>query len=293
MLTSAESSAAAMRAANPGVATAQATSLPDLIYDVGAHDGQDSAFYLKKGFRVVAVECNPSLVEGLRQRFRTEAEEGRFILVPAAIAAEPGEIEFFVNESLSIWSTADQKLAARNQRMGAPSRSVRVEARTFQSILSEFGVPHYLKIDIEGFDMLCVEALKDFTVRPKFLSLESSQESWSAIKRELEVLTALGYGRFHMVCQSMVPEQTPPLEAREGKYVEHAFPHGATGLFGDELPGEWIDRNEALRRYLKVFLKYKAFGHNTLGGALLRRIDIGPLKYRLLPAWWDTHAALS
>jgi hypothetical protein len=30
---------------------------PDLIFDVGFHRGEDTDFYLKKGFRVVAVEA--------------------------------------------------------------------------------------------------------------------------------------------------------------------------------------------------------------------------------------------
>jgi hypothetical protein len=33
----------------------------DLIYDIGLHKGEDSEFYLKKGFRVVAIEALPSL----------------------------------------------------------------------------------------------------------------------------------------------------------------------------------------------------------------------------------------
>ena len=36
--------------------------VPDLIYDVGAHKGENSDFYLRLGFRVVAVEANPMLV---------------------------------------------------------------------------------------------------------------------------------------------------------------------------------------------------------------------------------------
>ena len=31
----------------------------DLIFDVGLHRGEDTEFYLKKGFRVVAFEANP------------------------------------------------------------------------------------------------------------------------------------------------------------------------------------------------------------------------------------------
>ena len=47
-----------------------------LIFDVGCNDGQDSDFYLKKGFRVVAVEANPALCEGLRLAFRPGNRRG-------------------------------------------------------------------------------------------------------------------------------------------------------------------------------------------------------------------------
>jgi len=35
---------------------------PKLIYDVGMHNGDDTAYYLWRGFRVVAIEPNPELV---------------------------------------------------------------------------------------------------------------------------------------------------------------------------------------------------------------------------------------
>lgn len=42
-----------------------------LIYDVGGHLGEDTDFYLKKGFKVVAIEANPGLAERLSERFRS------------------------------------------------------------------------------------------------------------------------------------------------------------------------------------------------------------------------------
>jgi hypothetical protein len=39
--------------------------LKNLIYDVGMNDGNDTAYYLSRGFRVVAIEANPVLVEQL------------------------------------------------------------------------------------------------------------------------------------------------------------------------------------------------------------------------------------
>jgi hypothetical protein len=36
----------------------------NLIYDFGMHDGADTDYYLRKGFRVVAVEADPLLARG-------------------------------------------------------------------------------------------------------------------------------------------------------------------------------------------------------------------------------------
>ncbi len=41
----------------------------DLIYDVGLHRGEDAEFYLRKGFRVVAFEANPDLIQTCQAQF--------------------------------------------------------------------------------------------------------------------------------------------------------------------------------------------------------------------------------
>ena len=41
----------------------------NLIYDVGLHEGQDTAYYLWKGFRVLAVEANPELTQAAQSKF--------------------------------------------------------------------------------------------------------------------------------------------------------------------------------------------------------------------------------
>ncbi len=44
-------------------AESQMAKHADLIYDVGFHHGEDTAVYLRKGFRVVAFEAHPLLTE--------------------------------------------------------------------------------------------------------------------------------------------------------------------------------------------------------------------------------------
>ena len=79
----------------------------DLVIDVGTHNGQDSDFYLKLGYRVVAIEANPALVEKLQERFSEEIAQGRMTLVNKAISEQPGQITFYVNRRLSEWGTTD------------------------------------------------------------------------------------------------------------------------------------------------------------------------------------------
>jgi FkbM family methyltransferase len=262
---------------------------PKLIYDVGAHSGEDTAFYLRKGFTVVAIEANSALAEKLRERFRSKLSDGTLSVIEAAIAESPGEADFYINKSKSVWGTLRPDWAERNASSGCPSQVVKVKAITFAEVLMKYGVPYYLKIDIEGADLLCLEALMDQRDRPKFVSIESEKQSWSALLHEFEVLTALGYSRFKIVNQTQIGSQEPPDPAAEGRYVEYRFERGSSGLFGEEAPGRWLTRRQAIRRYRLIFLKYRLMGDF----GILRILWKLPGFRRIFkPApHYDTHAA--
>src|SRR5271156_4683019 len=52
-----------------------------LIYDVGMNNGDDSAYYLRNCFDVVAIEAHPVLVEQARNRFAKEIDDGRLTIL--------------------------------------------------------------------------------------------------------------------------------------------------------------------------------------------------------------------
>ena len=66
----------------------------DLIYDVGMHNGDDTAYYLHKGFRVVAIEANPVCVQACEKRFADAIRLGRLRIINVGITRERGEAEF-------------------------------------------------------------------------------------------------------------------------------------------------------------------------------------------------------
>lgn len=280
----------------------------DLIYDVGMHCGEDTVFYLRKGFRVVAFEANPTLIAECRARLHDYIERGQLTIVEGAIVepmkATPGAtVAFYNNDTHAFLGTTRQDWAERNARAGygAGHSKIEVPAVDFGRALASFGVPYYLKIDIEGVDMVCVRALLQFSKRPDFISIESDKRSLVAIRDELRTLTALGYDRFKAVEQSSIPEiQVGPSPALEGNYLADRFVLGASGLFGRELPGRWRSGRALLCRYAMIRLSYLIAGDD---GFVWRWSFPGSHRLRALicrllalctggpvPGWYDTHA---
>jgi FkbM family methyltransferase len=281
----------------------------DLIFDVGLHRGEDTDFYLRKGFRVVAFEADPDHVSFCRERFKESIQQGRLTIVegaivdPATLGQGPKRVSFYKNEGVSVWGTVRADWVARNEKFGASSRLIEVEAIDFAANLKEHGVPHYLKIDIEGCDLHCVRALKDSREQPDYLSIESDKTSLRKIKAETDLLSDLGYSLFQAVEQSSVVAQSPPFPPREGGYVAHRFEEGSSGLFGAELEGRWESKARILRRYRLIRLGYCLVGENGLlirwrfrgAGHIVKLVTrvLERLTGAAVPGWYDTHACLA
>jgi FkbM family methyltransferase len=289
----------------------------NVIYDVGAHVGEDTEFYLKKGFKVVAVEANPALVSYLKERFHANLSDGSLVIVDSAIADKSGMVSFYVNER-SCWGTIDFAFAERNAMLGCPSQVDQVQAVTFTEVLRQYGVPYYLKIDIEGADTLCLKGLAESPEKPRYMSIESDKRSWKALMQEFQLLKSLGYSKFKIVDQALVPQQRTPSPSVEGRDVSHVFEPGASGLFGGELPGKWLTMGQAIRRYRLIYLSYYLSGDSGIlhrarlkfSGSedrksdhcqrrrsplrcALNKIATNPSIKSLLKAhWYDTHATV-
>jgi FkbM family methyltransferase len=221
----------------------------DLVIDVGMHDGGDTERFLAQGFDVVAIEANPQLVQDAGARFADQIRTGQLVIVGAAIGPERGTASFGVCETNSEWSTFSEALIERNQREGARYRFVDVDTIPFTDVLDRFGVPHYLKIDIEGYDMMCVRALHGYPVKPSYLSLESSVSintaPLDAVFSELAELWTLGYRRFRYVDQWRAENPVPwPGERAGRRWYSIAWAFGLAQLLRAQhnlggLGGRW------------------------------------------------------
>lgn len=268
----------------------------DLIYDVGMHIGEDTDFYLKKGFRVIAFEANPELVKLNQKKFEQQIKNKKLVIISGAIIENPesDKVKFYVNKKRTVWGTVDPEWVARNEKTGAIHEVIEVNAIDFAKCIEVYGIPYYMKIDIEGADLVCLNALKNFSMRPSYISVESEKVIFSKLVEEIALFECLGYNKFVAVQQGNIKNTKVPKPAREGVYVMHKFIEGASGLFGRELTGEFKAGKDILTEYESIFHYYNKFGDNSfwrqnkIGRLILTLIT--KITNKPLPGWYDTHA---
>ena len=253
-----------------------------VIFDVGMNNGDDSAHYLSLGCRVIAVEANPVLVDRAYSRFRREVATGQLTIEACGIYEGIDLVPFWVNDERSVFSSFDYNAAWRGQYRVHP---VEVRCVSFDALLEKYGVPLYLKLDIEGQEGHCLRVLKRYRL-PEYISVEAET------LEHLVLLWELGYRQFKLVDQmrhnSTLPtltneKQSLHLTKKLFSYMERfqnrmlpvQFPRGSSGPFGERTRGIWQTFEEVAYAWLHLH-----FGHT----------DRGVLNHG---SWYDFHAKLN
>lgn len=228
------------------------------IFDLGMNNGDDTAYYLAKSFRVVAIEANPYLCKSAGLRFHEEIRSGALTILNAAVTDKCQECVFYINLDNDHWSSLDIQWASRNESRVSPHA---INGVTLSELVRNHGVPHFLKIDIEGGDRSVLEQMTASGIFPAFLSIEDCRFGYEY----LELLYKIGYRRFKLSDQTIVPQQQDPA-------IDHPFMPGSSGMFGNELAGEWRTFDSFLDHYSKIVRS-----RETL------------IKIAAPHVWWDIH----
>ncbi|MCU1291118.1 MAG: Polysaccharide biosynthesis protein [Acidobacteria bacterium] len=271
---------------------------PNLIYDVGMHKGQDTDYYLKKGFKVIGFEANPENAAFCRERFAGAVEKGDLIIVEGAITelsarnAKAKTIKFYRNENHSLWGSTCDDWAYRNEVMGTSNEIIEVEAIDFAKCLERYGIPFYLKADIVGSEIVCLKALLEFENKPDYLSIRSEKVIFRRLEYEFELLEQLGYRSYKAIQQDFKHLKVPI--GSNGKTELYSFEEGGSGPFAEDSEGAWKSKDEVLTDYKKIFVYYWLFGDYSYliqterGRKIIAQME--RVARRPLPGWFDTHA---
>jgi FkbM family methyltransferase len=243
----------------------------NLVLDLGMNNGDDTAYYLRSGYKVVAVEANKTLAEQGKRRFRREISKSQLTILNIGIGACEGELDFWICDDNPFWSSFDRNLATTQ---GCSAHAEKVEVKPFSYLLERYGVPFFLKIDIEGQEHACLQSLGPEL--PAYLAMEAYSED------DLFKLGKAGYKRFQCISQYyFLPVQAEPcqeavdlasalrpknlfatriLSLLRLKYLRYRlrrrngwwFRLGSSGRMPHESQSHWMNFEEMMHAYLIV-----------------------------------------
>ncbi|HEX3367407.1 MAG TPA: FkbM family methyltransferase [Phenylobacterium sp.] len=139
------------------------------VFDVGANQGEYSEMFASRGARVIAIEPNP----GYADRLAAISVNHNILPVMHAIGAEPGKAVLNIcstpGYSTLLSTDSDWIAGSPDYAEVAWTGVAEVEINTIDQVARKFGLPDFIKIDIEGFEL---SALQGMTFDPRYLSFE-------------------------------------------------------------------------------------------------------------------------
>lgn len=133
----------------------------DLIFDVGANIGQKCAIFSSISKKVIAFEPSEKPFTYLKKRFKNRDVE----LFNCALGGEVSSSEFYEIKDNNAYNSLSKKhieTTVTNREISniglVTRRKVNVE--TLENFIAKFGVPIYIKIDVEGYEFEVIKGLK-------------------------------------------------------------------------------------------------------------------------------------
>lgn len=137
------------------------STLPDnvnLIFDIGANVGERTFVFSEISKNVISLEPNPELCDLLKSRFRKKLG---VIIVNKACSDDFSEMDFYLGNNHLV-STFSRKFINYKKQTGKDASwnsKLSIQTLTLDYLISEFGIPDFCKIDVEGFEKNVISGL--------------------------------------------------------------------------------------------------------------------------------------
>jgi FkbM family methyltransferase len=227
----------------------------DLIFDIGANEGFKTDLFLRLGASVVAVdpdETNQAILQEKFVKFRLVRRP--VVIVGKAVSDKTAPETMWIDGPGSAVNTLSQKWATTLKGNKARhtcghcglefARQKTVETTTLEQLMSTYGAPIFIKIDVEGYELNVIRSLQ----RPvAYLSFEVNLPEFRPEGLEcVEILSRLApAGKFNYAVdceQGLVLDGW--LSANEFLHMLGQCTDSAIEVFWKGFEGE-VDRTQA------------------------------------------------
>lgn len=139
----------------------------ELCFDVGANVGNRVKPLVQIGAKVVAIEPQQNCYEVLEQNFGSS-----ILIVKKGLSDRIGKRKFYLSKDTTLSSFSEEWIdIVRRSRFKSSkwNKVIEVEMTTLDHLIGEYGIPVFIKIDVEGYEL---EVLKGLSYPVKYLSFE-------------------------------------------------------------------------------------------------------------------------
>lgn len=168
----------------------------DLVFDIGANVGDRAEMFSRLAKQVIAVEPQKICLEGLESYYAglwKRFIETNVIVVPEAVGSTAGSMTLYRNPAMTTTASFSPRYIRDTQAAGRFENrwegSEEVKMTTLDNLIEKFGLPAFIKIDVEGFEP---EVIRGLSQPVRALSFEFTPELLYMAKEVLDHAATLG-----------------------------------------------------------------------------------------------------
>lgn len=167
-----------------------------LYFDIGANIGEYAKFLFSNrcADKVICVEPNNYIAKILKNNLSTHRDG--VVVINKAVSCKKKAINFYICQSDNRMSTCDLDWVNKSRftDMGMKWEKTIVSTISIDDMISLYGKPTEIKIDVEGYELNAIKSMGQFY--NCHLSFEWAEEKLNETISAVKYLNKLGYNKF-------------------------------------------------------------------------------------------------
>jgi len=201
----------------------------DIAFDIGANIGNRTESLSRICKKVIAADPLPLAYNEMRMRFRFNK---KVTVLPLAVGEKEGIMNLYVGSSHVMSSMSEEFIKNVSEEWNLNikwNETIKVKTTTLDELIKKYGIPSFIKIDVEGFEL---NVLMGLSYQIKNLCFEYNPTYLEPTYKCIDYLSSLGNYKFNISIEETAQLKLPEfIDAKT--FIELLNNNIHEGKFGD------------------------------------------------------------